>query len=126
MKALADYVHSKGLKLGIYTAVSATTCGGFVGSLGFEEIDAETFAEWGMDFVKHDTCNEDCGIHDGCMQNSTKRMSDAIAATGRQMVYYIDGGNPSGGPRVLNPTQSGVVNPQAKLKLARTKEVSHY
>ena len=90
MGALADYVHSKvcntshhsrshhislscslpiqGLKLGIYTAVSITTCGGFTGSLFHEETDAATFASWGMDFVKFDTCGNDCDVHDGCMQ----------------------------------------------------------
>ena len=42
-----------------------------------------------MDFVKHDTCNEDCGVHDGCMQHSTARMRDGLNATGRPIVYYI-------------------------------------
>ena len=48
---LAD-VHSKGLKIGIYTAVSHWTCGGFTGSLGHEETDAKSFVDWGFDFVK--------------------------------------------------------------------------
>lgn len=123
MKALADYVHSKGLKIGIYTAVSATTCGGYMASLGYEAIDAQTFADWGFDFVKHDTCNTDCGIHDGCMQDSTMKMSQGLKASGRDIIYYIDGGNPTGGPRVANPTQTGVTNPEAITKLARKKEV---
>lgn len=75
MKAVVDYVHSKGLRMGIYTAVSARTCGGFAGSLRHEAVDAGTFARWGIDFVKHATCNHDCGIHDSCLQDSTLRMS---------------------------------------------------
>jgi len=103
MKALTDYVHSLSLKIGIYTAVSATTCGGYSASLNFEAIDAQAFADWGFDFVKHDTCNFDCGIHTRCLQNSTARMRDGLNATGRNIVYYIDDGNPSSGPRVHNP-----------------------
>ncbi len=93
MKPVADFMHSLGLKLGIYTAVSNATCGGFLSSLGHEAVDAQTFADWGMDFVKHDTCNSDCGIRDGCIQQSTARMRDALNATGRPIVYYIDDGN---------------------------------
>ncbi len=57
MKALADYVHSLGLKLGIYSSPGATTCGGCEGSLGHEAIDARTWAEWGIDYLKHDWCS---------------------------------------------------------------------
>ena len=49
MKALADYVHSKGLKLGIYSSPGPKTCAGFEGSLGHEEHDAQTYAQWGID-----------------------------------------------------------------------------
>ncbi len=56
MKALGDYIHSKGLKFGIYSDVAEATCGGAVGSLGFEEQDAQTYAEWGVDYVKCDYC----------------------------------------------------------------------
>jgi len=103
MKALADYVHSKGLKLGIYCAASNTTCAGFAGSRGYEAIDAKTFADWGMDFVKMDTCGLDCSIHDGCIQNTTGAMRDGLNATGRTVVFYVDDGNDSSGPRVYNP-----------------------
>ena len=57
MAALADYVHSKKLKLGLYTDVGSTTCGGQPGSYGFECQDAATFAAWGVDWVKNDHCS---------------------------------------------------------------------
>jgi hypothetical protein len=57
MKALADYVHSKGLKLGIYSDAGWKTCGGKPGSRGYEYQDALTYAEWGVDYLKYDWCN---------------------------------------------------------------------
>lgn len=57
IKALADYVHSKGLKFGIYSDAGTQTCGGRPGSKGFEEIDAKTYAEWDVDYLKYDWCN---------------------------------------------------------------------
>ncbi|KAG5402949.1 hypothetical protein IGI04_009068 [Brassica rapa subsp. trilocularis] len=60
IKALADYVHSKGLKLGIYSDAGYLTCSKTMpGSLGHEEQDAKTFAEWGIDYLKYDNCNTD-------------------------------------------------------------------
>src|ERR1700679_524220 len=56
MKGLADYVHSKGLKIGIYSSPGPTTCAKFEGSLGHEEQDAQTYAAWGMDYLKYDLC----------------------------------------------------------------------
>jgi alpha-galactosidase len=56
MKYLADYVHSKGLKFGIYTSPGEKTCAKFVGSFGFEEKDVETYAAWGVDYIKLDGC----------------------------------------------------------------------
>src|SRR5882757_1748655 len=56
MKALADYVHSKGLKLGIYSSPGAQTCARYEGSLGHEEQDAATYAAWGIDYLKYDLC----------------------------------------------------------------------
>eukprot|EP00026_Physarum_polycephalum_P005335 Phypoly_transcript_05367.p1 GENE.Phypoly_transcript_05367~~Phypoly_transcript_05367.p1 ORF type:complete len:444 (+),score=41.31 Phypoly_transcript_05367:175-1332(+) len=103
MKALADYVHGKGLKIGIYTAASALSCAGYLGSLGHEHVDAQQFADWGIDFVKMDTCSMDCGIHTGCIQNVTGNMRDGLNATGRRVVFYVDDGNDSSGPRVYNP-----------------------
>ena len=56
MKALADYVHSKGLKLGIYSSPGPNTCAGYEGSYGHEEQDAKTWAAWGIDYLKYDWC----------------------------------------------------------------------
>ena len=55
--SLADYLHERGLKLGIYSDAGTMTCGGEPGSFGFEEQDAETFAAWGVDYLKYDYCN---------------------------------------------------------------------
>ena len=57
MKALADYVHSKGLKLGIYSTPGSRTCGGYAGSLGHEAQDAQMYAQWGIDYLKYDLCS---------------------------------------------------------------------
>jgi alpha-galactosidase len=57
IKAVADYVHSKGLKIGIYSDAGNKTCAGYPGSRGFEYQDALTFAEWGIDYLKYDWCN---------------------------------------------------------------------
>lgn len=57
MKALADYVHSKGLKIGIYSGPGTQTCARYPASLGHEEQDAESYAEWGIDYLKYDLCS---------------------------------------------------------------------
>src|SRR3546814_11959791 len=57
MKALTDYVHSKGLKIGIYTSQGPRTCAGYEGSYGHIQQDAQTFADWGFDYLKHDLCS---------------------------------------------------------------------
>jgi alpha-galactosidase len=59
MKALADYVHSKGLKFGIYSDAGTQTCAGRPGTKGHEEIDAKTYAEWGVDYLKFDWCHSE-------------------------------------------------------------------
>jgi alpha-galactosidase len=56
MKALADYVHAKGLKLGIYSSPGPNTCAGYEGSYGHEEQDARSYAAWGIDYLKYDWC----------------------------------------------------------------------
>ncbi len=58
IRALAEYVHSKGLKLGIYSSASQFTCLGYTASYGFEKLDAETFAEWKVDYLKYDWCSD--------------------------------------------------------------------
>jgi alpha-galactosidase len=59
MKALTDYIHSKGLKAGIYTSPGPLTCGGHVAIFEHEPGDIERFAEWGFDFLKYDWCSYD-------------------------------------------------------------------
>ncbi len=85
IKYLADYVHSRGLKFGIYTCCGTKTCGGRPGSYGYEAIDAKTYAEWGVDFIKEDWCYTN-GL-DTHIQY--KIMSDAIRATGRPMLLSL-------------------------------------
>jgi alpha-galactosidase len=87
IKAVADYVHSKGLKLGIYTSAGTKTCSsiGFPGALGHEYSDAQQFADWGVDYLKYDNCNNQ-GV-DAKQRYTTMR--DALRATGRPIVYSI-------------------------------------
>jgi len=59
MKALGDYLHSRSFKFGIYTSIGRRSCGGFVGSYGHEAQDAQTFLDWGVDFVEYDLCSLD-------------------------------------------------------------------
>ncbi len=76
------------------------------GSFEFEAIDAQTFVDWGFDFVKHDTCGTDYTVHDGGMQNATERMRNGLYAAGNgTIVYYLDSGNPTSPQRVFNPHQ---------------------
>jgi alpha-galactosidase len=56
MKSLADYVHGKGLMLGIYSSAGTHTCQGLPGSLGYEMMDAADYASWGIDYLKYDNC----------------------------------------------------------------------
>ncbi len=91
MKALADYVHARGLKIGIYSSPGPRTCGGYEGSYGHEEQDARTFAAWGMDFLKHDWCSA-ARIYGQSAENlhaSYLKMGRALAACGRPMVYSL-------------------------------------
>jgi len=86
MKALADYIHSKGLKFGIYTDAGSEDCdSGAPGSKDHEEIDAQTFAEWGVDYVKEDWCYSE-GLD---ARTAYGKMSRAIHATGRPMVFSL-------------------------------------
>ncbi|MGA8117462.1 MAG: NPCBM/NEW2 domain-containing protein [Actinocatenispora sp.] len=85
----ADYVHSKGLKLGIYEDAGTETCAGYPGSLGHEKIDAQDFADWGVDYLKYDNCNNAGQTsHDQYVARYTA-MRDALTATGRPIVYSI-------------------------------------
>lgn len=88
MKAAADYVHSKGLKFGIYSDAGTHTCAGRFGSLGYEEIDARQYAEWGVDLVKYDYCFN-AGEDVETAIRTYKAMGDAIKASGRKMIFYV-------------------------------------
>ncbi len=85
MKALADYVHSKGLKFGIYSDAGTKTCQGRPGSRGYEFRDARTYASWGVDYLKYDWC------HTGTQNApaSYKLMRDALYEAGRPIVFSI-------------------------------------
>ncbi|XP_055232553.1 alpha-galactosidase A isoform X2 [Gorilla gorilla gorilla] len=87
IRQLANYVHSKGLKLGIYADVGNKTCAGFPGSFGYYDIDAQTFADWGVDLLKFDGCYCDSleNLADGY-----KYMSLALNRTGRSIVYSCE------------------------------------
>jgi alpha-galactosidase len=89
IKGVADYVHAKGLKLGIYGDAGTKTCAGFPGSLGHEDVDAQTWADWGVDYLKYDNCNN---ASDGSQADYIRRytaMRDALNRTGRRIVYAI-------------------------------------
>nr|XP_033801606.1 alpha-galactosidase A [Geotrypetes seraphini]XP_033801607.1 alpha-galactosidase A [Geotrypetes seraphini] len=87
IQKLADYVHSKGLKLGIYQDVGKQTCAGFPGSYGFYELDAQTFADWGIDLLKFDGCNYDTP---NLLTEGYRNMSLALNKTGRSIVYSCE------------------------------------
>jgi alpha-galactosidase len=102
MKALADYVHGKGLKFGLYSSPGAKTCGGFQGSLGHEQQDAETYAAWGVDYLKYDLCSfqdelwkaktehpNDSDASKTLLIAAYRKMGDALKATGRPILYSM-------------------------------------
>lgn len=87
MKNLADYIHSKGLKFGLYSDTGRKTCEGYPGSYTFEKQDAETYASWGVDYLKYDFCNME-GITEAA-DVTYARMRDALNATGRPVLFSI-------------------------------------
>jgi len=102
MKALGDYIHSKGLKFGIYSSPGAKTCGGFEGSLGHEEQDAKMYAGWGVDYLKYDLCSfqdemrkvkaehpDEPDAANNLMIAAYRKMGDALKATGRPILYSL-------------------------------------
>jgi alpha-galactosidase len=89
MKALADYVHSKGLKIGIYSSPGPKTCAGYEGSYGHEQQDANTYAKWGFDYLKYDWCSASEIYKDDEMQPVYQKMGDALLATGRPIVFSL-------------------------------------
>src|SRR6266513_2444926 len=91
MKALADYVHSKGLKLGIYSSPGPNTCAGYEGSYQHEEQDARTYAAWGIDYLKYDWCSAS-QVYDDKRETMTAayaKMGLALLNSGRKIVYSL-------------------------------------
>ncbi len=89
MKALADYVHGKGLKIGIYSSPGPKTCGGYEGSYGHEQQDARTYAQWGFDYLKYDWCSAGRIYGNRDLQAVYQKMGDALQNSGRPMVYSL-------------------------------------
>lgn len=100
MKGLADYVHTRGLKLGIYSSPGPKTCAGFEGSLDHEVKDAELYASWGVDYLKYDLCSYresvmyalapgDPAAQMRLMIAAYEKMDKALKATGRPIVYSL-------------------------------------
>lgn len=85
IKALADYVHSRGLKLGIYSSAGTKTCQGYPASLDHEVEDAKKFAEWGVDYLKYDNCYN----QGRDAVERYRKMSQALDAAGRPLVFSI-------------------------------------
>jgi len=88
IKAVADYVHGKGLKFGLYTSAGTKTCDtqGFPGGIGHERQDANLFASWGVDYLKYDNCGDHLGQS---AQQRYTAMRDALVATGRPILFSI-------------------------------------
>jgi alpha-galactosidase len=100
MKALADYVHSKGLKIGIYSGPGNKTCAGFAASLDHEAQDAQLYAAWGIDYLKYDLCSfrsdvmtakapDDKAAQMRLMVAAYETMGKALKASGRPIVYSL-------------------------------------
>ena len=84
IKPVADYVHAKGLKFGIYSCAGTLTCGTKAGSFGYEELDAKTFAEWGVDFLKYDYCYKPLGV---VGKELYFKMGQALRQSGRAILF---------------------------------------
>ncbi|AXB79529.1 glycoside hydrolase family 27 protein [Novosphingobium sp. P6W] len=90
MKALTDYVHSKGLKIGIYSSQGPRTCAGYEGSYGHVRQDAQTYADWGFDYLKYDLCSGEW-FYDNAdtVKRSYYEMGAALQATGRDFIFSL-------------------------------------
>lgn len=87
MKALVDYVHAKGMKIGIYSDAAPLTCGGYTASLNFEEQDAKTFAAWGFDYLKYDYCGAPADWQTAIARY--EKMGKALKNSGRDIAFGI-------------------------------------
>ena len=84
MKYIADYIHSKGLKFGMYSCAGVMTCAGYPSSYGYEYVDAQTFAEWEIDYLKYDFCHFP---QSGNCKNAYLTMSMALRSCGREILF---------------------------------------
>lgn len=89
MKALADYVHSKGLKIGIYSSPGRLTCAGYMASYGHEDQDARAFAAWGMDYLKYDWCSASAVYTPDEMKSAYGKMALSLRKAGRPIVFSL-------------------------------------
>jgi alpha-galactosidase len=89
MKGLTDYIHAKGLKIGIYSSPGRKTCAGYEGSYGHEEQDAKTWAAWGFDYLKYDWCSATAVYRPDEMKSAYLKMANALRATGRPFIYSL-------------------------------------
>jgi alpha-galactosidase len=89
MKALVDYVHSKGLKFGIYSSPGPTTCAGYAGSFQHEEQDAKIYAFWGVDYLKYDWCSASSVYKSSSMPAVYAKMGQALLDTHRPIVFSL-------------------------------------
>lgn len=87
IKALADYLHQRGMKLGMYSDAAPLTCDGYTGSFHFEEQDAKTFAQWGTDYLKYDYCNAPTDTQTA--KQRYEKMAKALKNSGRDIVFAI-------------------------------------
>ena len=89
MKGLCDYIHSLGLKVGLHDCPGPKTCSRREASYGHERQDAETFADWGIDFIKYDWCTGDWVYQPNQMQAAYRKMAEDLRATGRPILYSL-------------------------------------
>ncbi|MEO6923628.1 MAG: glycoside hydrolase family 27 protein, partial [Bryocella sp.] len=89
MKGLADYLHARGLKLGIYSSPGPRTCAGYPGSYGHEAQDAKAFASWGVDYLKYDWCSAANIYKNNQLQAVYQKMGAALEVTGRPIVFSL-------------------------------------
>ncbi|KAH8683139.1 glycoside hydrolase family 27 protein [Tricladium varicosporioides] len=90
MAAVADDIHALNLKFGMYSSAGKYTCGQYAGSLGYETVDANTWASWGVDYLKYDNCyNEGYAGNQQLSSARYRTMGDALNATGRPILYSL-------------------------------------
>lgn len=90
IKNMSDQIHDLGFKFGMYSSAGKFTCGGYPGSLDYEEIDAQNFADWGIDYLKYDNCyNEGQSGNPKLSYDRYLKMSDALNSTGRSIFYSL-------------------------------------